>query len=248
MTAEQLARANPYSKGVRVTNPISVPNKLHPEQPHQYPGTYTLTAQALNRLEKKGLVKRTREVGKRDGKINFNAPIIWTLPKTANLFNPDNRDHEMDCADFFVSLLEAVDFETTSRLEHWDWQWDDSEKEAYSVKNKFFFDRRFVLDGKLYFLEVDRGTKDTNAIRAQFQRYVDFANAFPHERFTVLVTAQGYRSTTTQGRGTFLFNILADLKRSNQFLLALHEHAIADPLGEVWKSPLDPVGFRSFLA
>jgi hypothetical protein len=199
--------------------------------------------QCLRRLEKRGLVKPTREISKRDGKINFNAPIIWSEPNTAKLFNPDNRDHELDCADFLVSLLEATNHDT-SRLVHWDWQWADEEKEAYSVKNKFFFDRRFVLDGHLYFLEVDRGTKDFSAVQAQFQRYVDFANAFPKERFTVLATAQSYRTTSAEARATMLFRLFGDLKRGNQFLVALHEHSLNNPLGKVWKSPLDPTGFR----
>lgn len=153
--------------------------------------------------------------------------------------NPDNRDHELDCVDFLVALVEALRPET-ERLAHWDYKWSEEELELYAVKNKMYFDRRFLLDSFLYFLEVDNGTKSLRAIREQFERYVALSNAFPKERFTVLYTTQKYRSVSAHARLLSVLRIAGEMKRGNQFLIGLHEHAVVNPLVRMWRSPLNP--------
>lgn len=197
-----------------------------------------MTIQALNRLHKKDLVAKTRVTSIYNGKVDHNSPIIWTNKGVRYNTNPDNRQHEIDCGDFLVSLMGAVHPET-ERLTHWDYEWGAEEKKEYIKTRQFYFDRRFVLDDRLFFLEVDRGTKDLEAVRKQFERYVHFSESYPAERFQVLVTVQGYRHIKAEDRATQLFKILASLKRGNQFLITMHQHALGNPLGKVWKSPLD---------
>jgi hypothetical protein len=249
MTAEQFARAMPFSRGEKKLDPIRIRKTLPSGQvrEYEYPGTYQLTIQALNRLHKKGLLGKNREISIYDGKVNWNAKTVWVKAGRDYNVNPDNRQHEIDCADLLCSLTAAL-HPNTERLSHWDYQWSDEELEYYGIEADKgsagpYFDRRFVLDGKLFFLEVDRGTKDPKKVKEQFARYVDFSRSFPDERFTVLITAQGYRHMTEEANANRLLEMTGSFKRGNQFLVTFHRFALANPLGRVWKSPMFPEGF-----
>jgi hypothetical protein len=153
--------------------------------------------------------------------------------------NPDNRDHELDCVDWLIALVTALRPET-DRLTHWDYKWSEEELELYAVKNKIYFDRRFILDDYLYFLEVDNGTKSLKAIRDQLLRYVSLSNAFPKERFTVLYTTQKYRTTSAEARLNSVLRIAGEMKRGNQFLFGLQSDSLVNPLVKMWRSPVNP--------
>jgi len=242
MTANQAAHLVPLDgKGNLVAAPTirTVERAPGQTQEYKYAPTYDLTLQMFKQLEKDGVVVRSKEISRREDKVNHNAPFIWSLKGVDMNINPDNRDHELDCVDFLVSLVTALRPET-DRLTHWDYKWSDEELEVYAVKNKIYFDRRFILDGYQYFLEVDNGTKSLKAIREQLERYVALSNAFPKERFTVLYTTQKYRSVSAEARLKSVMKILTDLRRGNQFLVALHAHATTNPLAGIWRSPLAP--------
>ena len=242
LTCNQLARLVPIDgKGNLVEAPtirqIKRPNGEVKE--YKYGGLYDLTLQMLRQLEKEGVVVRSKEISWREEKVNHNAPFIWSLKDIEMNVNPDNRDHELDCVDFLVSLVNALRPET-DRLSHWDYKWSEEELEVYPVKNKIYFDRRFVLDDYLYFLEVDNGSKSLKAIREQLERYVTLSTQLPNERFTVLYTTQNYRKLTADNRLLSMLRILGEMKRGNQFVVALHAHATTNPLAKIWLSPLQP--------
>lgn len=242
VTANQAAKiATLDGKGQVVETP-TIRQKFDPTgkvREYKYGGTYDLTLQMFKQLEKDGVVVRSKEISRREDKVNHNAPFIWSLKGVDMNINPDNRDHELDCVDFLVALVAALRPET-DRLIHWDYKWSEEELEQYAVKNKIYFDRRFILDAYLYFLEVDNGSKSLKAIREQLERYVNLSLAFPAERFTVLYTTQKYRTTSAEARLQSVLRILAEMKRGNQFLVALHSHAMTNPLAKIWRSPLDP--------
>jgi len=173
---------------------------------------------------------------------------VFCLPDVAETMNVNNRAHEMDCADIFVSLIETFDYKF-DRFTRWDWRWTPEELIDIPVKNKIYYDRRAVIDGRVVFFENDKGTKDKEAVRAQVQRYKDLASAIPNEPFTVVFLAQAYRSTSAEARANMLYKLCDEIRlpRGSKFFVGMFDHFIANPLGDVLAAPGDPTKFVSFL-
>ena len=280
LTARQLARLNPFASGKR-PSPITrhIKNKSGEIlRSYQYPGTYDLTLQCLTSLFKKKKVGRQQEITVREEKVNHNAEFVWYIRPDKEFdterynqdkrvpIDPDNKDHELDCAEVFVSLANAVNFDFEHRLTHWDYGWTKKEREYFHIDDRYHvnYDRHFILDGREYFLEVDRGSKDPDAVKEQLKRYKVFLNDYKKHDATVLFTMQPYhgqaflndlfhepeerekrRQARLLERANKLFPIVKNLNTGNQILLAFHKNVLSHPLERIWKSPQNPNGFLS---
>jgi hypothetical protein len=209
----------------------------------------------LNRLKKEGIVRQTKEVSAREGKVNVNASYIWSIIPDPDFekqgyskdkripIDPDNKDHELDCADFLVALVEAI-YPNLDRLSHWDYSWTKEERDTFKIDGEHGYgvnyDRHFILDGKEYFLEVDRGTKNPEYVYEQLKRYKRFL-AEKSRGATLLVTAQRYRFKTDQDKAAEIWNMIRRLGvPSRQMLVCIHSLALQNPLASIWKCPPDP--------
>lgn len=164
-----------------------------------------------------------------------NEPYVWHLP--TNPPPPHNwysRKHEIDVGDLFVTYYPYIT--------HWDTKWGQLEKEKLNIpRYRVHYDARMVLDGRVYLWEVDRGTEDIDVqLEDKIDKYIDFAHSLPYGAFQVLITLQKYRRMNLTNRAGRVAALLAEKKRGYQFLFALHEQVIANPLGPVFGSPLAP--------
>lgn len=182
--------------------------------------------------DKNILVFRTREQ---------SFPNLYALPGTRKPVNDRNLyGHEMDAADCLVALKRAAG----PGLVRWQRQWDPDERKFFGDRFGVWPDRVFELEQseQVFYLEVDRGTEDLDKqIWPKVQDYIKLSTQYPKERFTVIFTAQGYRYHADDlARASELLGLMAKAKRGNQFLVTSHEEFLADPLGPVMSSPLDP--------
>lgn len=189
----------------------------------------------------------------REGKVNVNASYVWSIIADKDFekqgysadkripIDPDNKDHELDCADFLVALLAAI-YPNLDRLSHWDYSWTKEERKVFGIDDGYGvnYDRHFVLDGKEYFLEVDRGTKNPEYVYDQLRRYKKFfTDVTPGAR--LLVTAQKYRFKTDNDRAAQIWNMLKRLDDSvpKRMMVTVHALALVDPVAAIWKCPPD---------
>jgi hypothetical protein len=178
--------------------------------------------------------------------VDRSRVTLFALNKTRQRYDESKLyGHEMDIADCFVALFK------TGKLTHWQRKWDKEQVEYYGRKFSIYPDAIFQVEGldQILFLEVDRGTMDPKEeIIPKLEKYVRYSKAHPDERFTVVFTAQGYRyEKEDEERRQALMPALAYMQRGNQFVCALHDDFLADPLGTVFhspwndpKNPLDP--------
>jgi hypothetical protein len=116
-----------------------------------------------------------------------------------------------------------------------------NEIKALNLKHyKVKYDARMVLNGRVYLLEVDRGSEDLEQLTHKIRKYVAFADSLPSESFQVVFTLQKYRRMHFGNRADAVIDLLARQKRRNMFVVARHSDVLADPLGPVFVSPLDP--------
>lgn len=180
--------------------------------------------------DKELLVFRSRE------KSN---PNLYALPGTKKPINDNNLyGHEMDCADVFVALQKIL----KHKLFRWQKHWDKEERKFFGEKYGVWPDRVFEIDDnkQVFFLEVDRGTEDPyKQVWPKVQAYKKLTlQGIPGQAFTVLFTVQGYRyHDSANARLEELLPVLAKAQHSTQFLAALHEDFLANPLGDVFHSP-----------
>lgn len=178
---------------------------------------------------------------KKDGMIvqhkpdNRIEPDLWSLKGARQPSNWYNRDHEIDCADLFIS------YKNTNQLAYWASRWEPEELHPFGETFSVYFDRRMELEDvdQVFFFEVDRGTEDLDTVKRKVEKYVALSNHLVGQGMTILFTVQGYRWTTSQTRLSRILSILRDARRGNQFLIAPHEEVLANPLGKVWISPVD---------
>ncbi len=164
-----------------------------------------------------------------------NEPFVWYLPD--NSPPPNNwfsRQHEIDIGDLFVAYYE--------HLTHWDTKWTDYEKQTFDIpRYRVHYDARMVLGGKVYLWEVDRGTEEIDVqLDPKVDKYIALSHTLPYGAFQVLFTLQKYRRMNFKERVGQFVEMLQEKKRGNQFLFAQHSEVLADPLGQVFGSPLDP--------
>lgn len=96
-----------------------------------------------------------------------------------------------------------------------------------------------------FFLEIDSGTEWTKSqIEEKCRAYVEFANAHPDDRFTVLFPTKGYDGQTDEARMGKLLETFAKFRRQNMFLTTSWADFVGDlkrmdgtPLAHVFRSP-----------
>lgn len=188
-----------------------------------------------------------------DGLIDYhqdhnNQPRVWMLSPTQAraagrpaVTCPDNfynRKHEIAVADLFVRYFPHVT--------HWDNRWLGTEEQFKSFG--LYYDARMVIDGKLVFWEVDRGTEDlAKQVIPKVEKYVALSEAYPRDRFAVCFTFERYRRQDLNRRINDVLFALSGFRRGDQFLVAKHAEACADPLGAVFVSPKDPTSKQPLL-
>lgn len=164
-----------------------------------------------------------------------NQPLVWMLPGTNYPNNFFIRQHELDCADLFVAFY--------PHLSVWESEWGAFEKQAkVHIKYRLNFDRRMTMpDGKVFVLEVDRGTEDLDKqLEPKIDKYIAFSNANPSYKFQVVITLQKYRRMDLGNRAGRVLAMLQEKRRGNQFIVASHTKLVKDPFGKVCASPLAP--------
>lgn len=180
----------------------------------------------LARMEKDGLVKKT--------KLIQNAPIFYSLPKIKAL-NLHNFRHEYFCADIYVA------YETTGLLEDW------GKPEHYPDYNEYVKlgvkpDRLSVINGKIIFWEIDRGTEILKKIRIKAEKYLALSKRHPEHKFFVIFSASPGRAKS------ILLGVLKDFRTWKVwFYCASQERISADPLGEILASAVAPDQGQSIL-
>ena len=221
MTASQLARLDSLSRSGNPLKPFS------PKEGHVYPGSYPRTVQILRRMEGDKELHADRE--------HNNQPKVWMLPHTKYPNNYFIRQHELDCAEVFVSFFPY--------LSYWQSPYGDYRKAGYKdfIKHRIEPDRLMGINGMEIAWEVDRGTEDVDEqLEPKIDKYIAYSNANPTHRFTVVITLQKYRRMSLPNRAGRVLAMLQEKKRRNQFLVANHQTVIASPLGSSYVSPLDP--------
>lgn len=168
-----------------------------------------------------------------------NQPKVWMLPNISYPQNFYTRTHEIDVADLFVAYERHVS--------HWDTEWGKLEREQLNIPHyRVNYDARMVLGGKVYLWEVDRGTMDIEEkLFAKVDKYIQFSESLPPDAMQVVFTMQKYRRMKLKNRAHLLLEYIASKKRRNQFIVAMHSDVLADPLGAVFVSPLDPLSKRN---
>lgn len=80
------------------------------------------------------------------------AEMYWLASKKLRHLR-ETYYHELLCADLFAEYIH--------RFSYWDDGWSDFERETFTIpKAQGVYDRRMVLNGKIFLIEVDRGTEE----------------------------------------------------------------------------------------
>jgi hypothetical protein len=220
LTTEQIARLDNQPRKGGLLSPFSPKKKTK-----TYPGSYVRTTKLLRRMADDKEIHSDRD--------HNNQPLIWMLPGTTFPQNFYTQRHEIDIADLFVAYYPHVS--------HWDTEWGALEREQLRIPHyRVNYDARMVLNGKVYLLEVDRGSEDLEQLAAKVKKYIAFADSLPDESFQVVFTLQKYRRMHFGHRADAVLDLFARQKRRNMFVAARHSDVLADPLGAVFVSPLDP--------
>jgi hypothetical protein len=133
---------------------------------------------SLKRLEVSGLLK-SKSYGLAKEKLWFLvkhkavSDLGYTPPKAE--IHAYKYDHEKDCADVFVSLA------LSDSLLEWEGEGDQ--------KIGLRYDRKFRVDDRQFYLEVERGTQGPEKLRAKLERYIKHYRK-EQEPFTVLFTVK----------------------------------------------------------
>jgi hypothetical protein len=197
---------------------------------------------------------------------NRMLPWIWTLPTERPLLQYFNLRHELDCADLFVKFFPYYDT--------WDYGWESWERQKYRIRTErktgnngefnVLYDRRMVMNGINFLIEVDRGTEplgvdpdqldkpvnftyfaggnDRKTIRYKLAEYLNFAEAI-HYRFAVVFTVQDWRYGGFDLEGTKIRieqfqKLISHIKSPALFLIGDHQEVVKDPQGKHFYSPL----------
>src|ERR1019366_5538265 len=169
LTTSQISRLMPEPRRGTPLKPfITKPNR-------EFPPSYPRTRDMLATLLKREQIKRWRD--------HASESYLFCLPEVDIPTNFYNRQHEIDCGDLFVAYF------NTGKLQYWDALWQEDEK---GIKDNYrvWYDRRFQLDDKLFFLEVDRGTEDLDAFETKIKKYLKLAQDHQGVNWYVLITVQ----------------------------------------------------------
>lgn len=198
---------------------------------HTYAPGYDDVVKLLPKMEKDGLVKGHPRSSEYE-------PRLWSLPGVKKPISPQFRQHYIDTVNVLTKYWP---------VQHWDEAW--LEDEPYD-KALPMYDARMKKWDRVFYWEIDRGTEDIEELFEKVHRYVYFSNNNPDHKFHVCFTMQYFRFGPDQDeaqrlkklkeRSNQLLAFLAEQRRGNQFLVAWHDHVLADPYGSIFVSPLDP--------
>ena len=164
---------------------------------------------------------------------------LWSLKGVTAPENYYNRRHDETVSDLYVKYFNATGGDI-----YWDVRWPEDDKKEYRIDQYGVnYDARMHYQDKVYLWEVEKSTKDITGDRSletKIDKYIRFSNAYPDDRFTVLITFATYKHIKALDHMKKAIVMLASKKRGNQFLVALEDKVLADPLGPVFLSPMDP--------
>lgn len=186
-------------------------------------------------MAEEGLVRRHKRKSKWE-------PTLWSLPGYKQPISSAFRQHYIDTTNIAAAYWP---------LQHWDEKWLEEDYANYDINNKVpMYDARMKKWDAIMYWEVDRGTEEMEDLFEKVDKYIDFSDRYYEDRFHVIFTLQYFRFGEDQDpaqrlkklreRSDELLDYLIDKKRGNQFLIAWHDHILADPYGSVYVSPLDP--------
>ena len=173
---------------------------------------YQRVMKSLKRLEANGLLK-SKSYGLAKDKLWFLAKhkvvleLGYTPPKGE--IHAYKYDHEKDCADVFVSLALS-----DSLLE-----WESEGDQKIGLR----YDRKFRVDDRQFYLEVERGTQGPEKLRAKLERYIKHYRQ-AGEPFNVLFTVV---DESALERLIYLFE---EFKLGASYAVVIHSEFVNDPL------------------
>jgi hypothetical protein len=165
--------------------------------------------------------------------ISPTTPEYYHLP-TVTAVSKHGEEHERLCGDLYVA------YETTGVVSHWERPEGYDENERLGLKP----DRQMVMGGKIYFWEVDRGTEDyftPKGIKGKIEKYKQLSRLHPDKDFYIVFTTIDAKQSA-KARCARILEMLGEERRGDQFLVTLHRWAVDEPLGQVFLSPLHPMG------
>ncbi len=160
-------------------------------------------------------------------------PELYFLSETKAL-DEYKLKHEKLCADLYVA------YELSGKMEYWECPTDYEENITLGLKP----DRQFKLNGKICFLEADRGTEDyytPKGIQGKLDKYIQLSQMKPDKRFYVIFTTIDAKQTA-KARSQALLDLFSDYRRGDMFMTTLHRWAVNEPLEAVYLSGLNPMG------
>jgi hypothetical protein len=173
---------------------------------------YQRVMKSLKRLEASGLLK-SKSYGLAKDKLWFLAKhkvvleLGYTPPKGE--IHAYKYDHEKDCADVFVSLA------LSDSLLEWEGEGDQ--------KMGLRYDRKFRVDDRQFYLEVERGTQGPEKLRVKLERYIKHYRE-KQEPFNVLFTVIDEPALE---RIVYLFE---EFKLPASYSVVIHSELVNDPL------------------
>jgi hypothetical protein len=167
---------------------------------------------SLKRLETSGLLKsKSYGLGKEKfwflAKSKLVTELGYTPPKGE--IHTYKYEHEKDCADVFVSLA------LSDSLLEWEGEGDQ--------KIGLRYDRKFRVDDRQFYLEVERGTQGPEKLRAKLERYIKHYRK-NGEPFHVLFTV---KDEVSLERVIYLFE---EFKLGASYCVVVQSELISDPL------------------
>ena len=241
LTAKQLAELMPEVRNPKlVADGKTLKPHLIKNRNREMPPTYTRTKAMLKNMAADGLL----EEPDRD---HPQQAFLWSVKGVKAPENYYNRVHDQTVADLYVKYFNA-----TGGNIYWDVRWPEDDKKEYRIDHYGVnYDARMHLQDKVFFWEVEKGTKDITGDRSletKVDKYIRFSQAYPDERFTVLLTFASYKHIKALDRLKQTLAMLAPKRRGDQFLVALEDKVLADPLGNVFLSPVDPSQAKALTA
>lgn len=167
---------------------------------------------SLKRLEASGLLK-SKSYGLAKDKLWHLSKhrVIKDLgytPPTGEI-HAYKYDHEKACADVFVSLV------LSDTLLEWEGEGDQ--------KIGLRYDRKFKVDERQFYLEVERGTQGPEKLRTKLERYVKHYRQ-EQEPFHVLFTVQDEAALER------LIYVFEGLSLPAAYAVVVHAELVNDPL------------------
>lgn len=209
------------------------------------PQGYLATLDLLNPMWKvsKGKPRQSQIIRKQE--FHSDQKYLWMLPET-DFITPQGNVyiHESRCADIYVSLS------LTGLLSYWKPYQLSDEFEKLDLK----YDRNFIFDNKVYFLEEDTGSEGLPDIEVKAEKYVELFKEHKGERLHVIFPVNDYDQDPITGkwrkprkqRANNLLEVLKPYTIKNQFLVCYQENLVKKPLERILVSPKKPELFINF--